>query len=135
MAGAGMTRTCFDCSAPISRQSKGRCRPCGMAMVNRTPEKRQLVAAAMRARRADPVFEAKMEAARPIAHARTKATRLAWCPRQHWETNEYLRRRGIKLEERKRLIADTVKHEGKRAVAAQVLKMQRKHEREMREAY
>lgn len=130
-----MTRTCSDCPAPISRRSAGRCRRCAMTMVNRLPEKRKALSEAMRERRADPVFEAKMEAARPIAHAKTKATRLAWCPQSQWETNEYLRRRGVKLEERKRLIAETVLHEGKRAVAQQQLRMQRKHERGLREAY
>lgn len=130
-----MMRTCSDCPASISRKSAGRCKSCAMAAVNRTPEKRALVSAAMKARREDPQFMARMNAGRPKAHAQTRATRLSWCPPAYWETNAQLARKHVPLSERQRLIAEMIAHEGKRAVAAQILKMQRKHERELREAY
>jgi hypothetical protein len=106
-----------------------------MAAVNRSPEKRALCAEQMRRFNADPDFVSAMNAARPKAHARTRATRLAWCSREHWETNAALARKRVPLADRQRLIAEMVHHDAKREIAARQLRMQRKHERDLRERY
>lgn len=55
-------------------------------------------------------------------HARSKETlrrrKLAWCLEAYWPLNSELKARGIKLEDRKRMIADQVKADDRVRLAA-----------------
>lgn len=54
------SRTCADCSSPISRQAR-RCRACAVQSVNRCPDVAQARAHAIRAKFRDPAHRAKMQ--------------------------------------------------------------------------
>lgn len=52
-------RTCLDCSSPISRESKGRCRKCAMRIVNADPALIAIRNEHTRIKRLDPVVRAR----------------------------------------------------------------------------
>jgi hypothetical protein len=65
-----MTRTCMDCPAPISRDSKGRCRSCAMKEVSKRPGLIAARNAKTHAMRSDPEFAARHRASCLAAAAR-----------------------------------------------------------------
>jgi hypothetical protein len=69
-------RTCSDCPAPISRSSRGRCRPCAAAYVNGCPEIARRRRAALAAKFADPSFRAEQAARLAVSASTPRAIRL-----------------------------------------------------------
>lgn len=66
-----MTRTCSDCSAPVSKQAKtGRCRPCSLATTNADPAIKQRQREGSRAHAAKPEVKAAL-VLRLSTHVRT----------------------------------------------------------------
>lgn len=68
-----MTRTCSDCSTPISRDSKGRCRACAMREVSLRPEIAKTRRDGLNAKRRDPAFVERHRESCRVAAARIMA--------------------------------------------------------------
>jgi hypothetical protein len=81
-------RTCLDCSATISAVSKGRCRKCANAVINRSPEHRAKTSASMKRRLADPVFRAE-QTRLSVAGVKRAAQDPAWVERKRADGLKY----------------------------------------------
>jgi hypothetical protein len=62
-------------------------------------------------------------------------TVMAWCPPAHRELNRKLRREGFNIAERKSMIAELVRQEARRIIAANENGMIERERRRRREAY
>ena len=76
--------------------------------------------------------------ARVLAAAAIRAKHLAWCPAEFWPLNAQLKRNGIPLADRKRMIAEMIPGTPEHArlqLANTRAAMRLKHEREMGQRY
>lgn len=119
-----MTPSCLDCGTAVSRKSTGRCRSCATTRKNRTDEHRAAARAHMLRLNARPGF-------RSLA----PAVRTGWCPPEYQVLNRNMSKARIPLDERKRIIADSVATAARRQIAAFDANQRARAAREQRDAY
>lgn len=71
--------------------------------------------------------------ARAKAGAAIRALHLSWCPEEYWALNAQLKRKGILLDERKRMIAELVDRQSEAAEGRRIV-AQLRHDNAVREA-
>ena len=132
-----------------------------LTVIGRTPEMREVRRRArlrmIEERKDDPAFiEAMRESGRRIgrhnlvhtmtpevrarAAVKIRAALLPWCPPEHWDWNKTMKRAGLGLAERQRIIGEEVARNDPAAVARRAIaefdkKQRERHARERAQAY
>ena len=102
------------------------------------PEFREKLVQAGREVGSKNIWKASTPEARAKAREAIRRAHLAWCPEEHWELNQKLKRAGYRLEERKQIIAaetpGTTEH-ARREIENRLFAQRLRQERERAEAY
>jgi hypothetical protein len=142
---------CAACPAPITRSSTGLCKKCAARRRWANPEQRAVMSESMqRAAKRRCECPEELERMRSIMRnvralvtpeIRAKAaasmieTKMHWCPVEHRALNRRLRREGYGIADRKVMIADLVRAEARRLIAANENGMIERERRRQRDAY
>ncbi len=135
-----MSRTCSDCGKPITaKAATGRCLSCAAKRRHADPAQQAAFSAAMKRgaakRWAKPGEREKLRAcmlanratATPDLMKRANASRtrtaLAWCPQAYRDLNAALIRKGVRLAERKVMVADAIAADERRATVAEAARI------------